>query len=715
MNHSIAPFKQRLRAALKSESLPVALGRVLPILDSRRREAFKGRDFPAEQARLAAIRRRDIANAPQLLDQFTATAQKVGVTVHPPADAFTACMTVQSLLQEISARLVVKGKSMATEEIGLRPTLETAGMEVVETDLGEFLVQAANETPSHIIAPALHMTRERAAELIGRVTGRELPADPDVLVGAARDYLRDKFITADAGITGANALIASTGGVMLVSNEGNARLCSSLPPLHIVVAGIDKLVGTMSDAVATLDMLPASATGQTMSSYVSFISGPSRSADIEMSLSLGVHGPRDVHVVLLDNGRESMRKDPDFRQALQCIRCGACSNICPAYQQVGGHAMGYVYTGPIGLLLTPFHHGLKNVAGPQGLCAGCGACATVCPVGIPIPSLIQSVRERSVTEGSARSRVKLLALSTLANERFFDWGLRAYSRLPGIQWLSRRAPGSPLRSRPLPPVVRVPFRDRVPGLTRDQREAPDLAYFPGCLTDWLTPEIGEAAIAVIKRQGASVAPIAFRSCCGLPAINAGYRKPALQMIKQTIEALEAVHARTIVSTSTSCVGAIRQDYARMLADDPEWHARAQAVSDRVVDFASFIDSNQQKPSEVACPAQTVTVHDACQSQHGLGLRAESRRLLTAAGYDVREAPYSGECCGFGGSFSFDFPDVADRMRSRKCDAYSSTGASVICSDNPGCLLHLRSYNSSAENPPPVHLAELLNRGHTASK
>ena len=210
MSHVVAPFKRRLRDALESDSLPMALGRVLPLLDGRRREAFHGRDFPAEQARLAAIRRRDVADGPRLLQKFTATAEKAGMVVHPPADAAAVRETVAALLRGASARMVVKSKSMATEEIGLRQALEADGLEVIETDLGEFLVQAADELPSHIVAPALHITRERAAELIGSVTGQKLPSDPDTLVRAAREYLRDKFIAADAGITGANALVAST-------------------------------------------------------------------------------------------------------------------------------------------------------------------------------------------------------------------------------------------------------------------------------------------------------------------------------------------------------------------------------------------------------------------------------------------------------------------------------------------------------------------------
>ena len=714
MSHAVAPFKQRLRDALESDSLPTALGRVLPLLDGRRREAFHGRDFPAEQARLAAIRKRDVADGPRLLQQFTATAEKAGMVVHPPADAAAVRATVAELLRSASVRMVVKSKSMATEEIGLRQALEADGLEVIETDLGEFLVQAADELPSHIVAPALHITRERAAELIGSVTGQVLPSDPDTLVRAAREYLRDKFIAADAGITGANALVASTGSVMLVSNEGNARLCSSLPPLHIVVAGVDKLVATMTDAAATLDMLPASATGQTMSSYVSFISGPSRSADIEMSLSLGVHGPRDVHIVLLDNGREAMRRDPDFQTALQCVRCGACSNICPAYQQVGGHAMGHIYSGPIGLLLTPFHHGIENVAGPQALCAGCGACATVCPAGIPIPDLIQEVRTRAVADGAARNRMKSLALRVLASPPAFDRGLRTLARLPGAQALARRMPGSPLRARPLPAVAARPFRDRLPAQAADDGGKPRVAYFPGCLTDWLAPETGEAAVRVLETSSA-VAPVVFPSCCGLPAINAGYREPARRMAKQTIEAIEASGVDTIVSTSTSCLGAIRHDYPRLLRDEPEWRERALAAARRMVDFATYVETHGSHDARASQPRGPVTVHDACQSRHGLGLGPEMRRLLTAAGYTVREAPYSGECCGFGGSFSFDFPAVAGRMRKRKLEAFASTGAPVVCGDNPGCLLHLDSHGATSDAPRPVHLADLLRDAATESQ
>ena len=402
--HTIPPFNERLREALESESLPVALGRSLPQLSERRDAAFSARDFEGSQADLGGRRQAALDRMPELVEEFTAAAEAVGTVVHGPTDAAGAVATALQVLHDHEVQMVVKSKSMATEEIQLNAALEDDGIEVVETDLGEFLVQVAGERPSHIVAPALHIVRERAAELISRATGEDLPPDPDVLVGAAARHLRSRFIEAGAGITGANALVAATGTVMLVCNEGNTRLASALPPVHIVIAGIDKLVPTLADATTMLESLPRSATGQPISTYVSFISGPSRSADIELSLSMGVHGPRHVHIVLLDNGREAIRTNPRMRSALQCVRCGACSNVCPVYQQVGGHAMGHIYTGPIGLLVTPYHHGLEHVEGPQSLCAGCGACASVCPAGIPIHDLILDVRERAVAEGQFQQR-----------------------------------------------------------------------------------------------------------------------------------------------------------------------------------------------------------------------------------------------------------------------------------------------------------------------
>ncbi|MYE00186.1 MAG: 4Fe-4S dicluster domain-containing protein [Alphaproteobacteria bacterium] len=706
--HAIPPFKERLREALESESLPVALGRSLPQLSERRNAAFSARDFEGSQADLGGRRQAALDRMPELIEEFTAAAEAVGTVVHGPTDAAGAVATALQVLHDHEVQMVVKSKSMATEEIQLNAALEDDGIEVVETDLGEFLVQVAGERPSHIVAPALHIVRERAAELISRATGEDLPPDPDVLVGAAARHLRSRFIEAGAGITGANALVAATGTVMLVCNEGNTRLASALPPVHIVIAGIDKLVPTLADATTMLESLPRSATGQPISTYVSFISGPSRSADIELSLSMGVHGPRHVHIVLLDNGREAIRTNPRMRSALQCVRCGACSNVCPVYQQVGGHAMGHIYTGPIGLLVTPYHHGLEHVEGPQSLCASCGACASVCPAGIPIHDLIQDVREWAVAEGHSSNTMKKRALGALADERLLERGARLASKAPWLQALGRRLPGSPLKRLPLPNVQRRPFRDRIGELTTTRSKiATRVAYFPGCLTDWLSPETGEAAVAVLEALGFAVEPVPFSSCCGLPAINAGYKDEATQMMRQTVKAIEQLEVDAVVSTSTSCAGAMLHDYARLSEDDSAWAERARVAAAKVRDFTSFV-AEQGIPDEMLARASgVVTIHDACQSKHGLGLGPETRELLTDAGYTVVEAPPSGECCGFGGSFSFDHPEVARRMRARKLEAFATTGAEVVCVDNPGCLMHLKEGPAVAGAGRPVHLAELL--------
>ena len=706
--HTIPPFKERLHEALESESLPVALGRSLPQLSERRDAAFRARDFKGGQADLGGRRRAALDRMPELVEEFTTAAEAVGTVVHGPTDAADAVATVLRVLNDHDVQMVVKSKSMATEEIQLNPALEGDGIEVVETDLGEFLVQVAGERPSHIIAPALHITRERAAELISKATGEDLPPDPDVLVGAAARHLRSRFIDAGAGITGANALVAETGTVMLVSNEGNARLASALPPVHIVIAGIDKLVPSLADATTMLESLPRSATGQPISTYVSFISGPSRSADIELSLSLGVHGPRHVHIVLLDNGREAIRANPRMRAALQCVRCGACSNVCPVYQQVGGHAMGHIYTGPIGLLVTPYHHGSEHVAGPQSLCAGCGACASVCPAGIPIPDLILDVRERAVAEGHSSNGLKQRALGALADERLLERGARLAGKAPWLQALAGRLPGSPLKRRPLPRVQGRPFRDRIGDLAApNSRAATRVAYFPGCLTDWLSPETGEAAVAVLEALGVAVDPIQFPSCCGLPAINAGYKDQAARMMRQTVEAIERLEVDAVVSTSTSCAGAMLHDYARLTEDDPAWAERARAAAAKVRDFTSFVAERGLSDQMRGRASGTVTIHDACQSKHGLGLGPETRELLIDAGYTVVEAPPSGECCGFGGSFSFDHPEVACRMRARKLEAFAATGAELVCADNPGCLLHLKEGPVVHGAGRAMHLAELL--------
>lgn len=721
MSAELRPFKQRLETALASETLPVALGRALPSFREKRAAALADQDFEALRADVTARKRAALDRLPELLERFTREAEAVGARVYRAATAADACRITGEIAAAHGAKLVVKGKSMATEEIGLNAYLEAQGLRVVETDLGEWIIQLAHETPSHMLAPAIHKTREEIAALFLRETGVSAPPEVTALVKVARGQLRQAFIDADIGITGANAAIADTGTLVIVSNEGNQRLVSTLPPVHIAIVGIDKLVASMDDATAMLKILARSATGQKQSSYVSFITGPSRSADIELNLAIGVHGPIEVHIIFLDNGREAMRADPAFREALQCIRCAACANICPPYQAVGGHAFGHIYTGPIGLVLTAFHHGLDAAAGPQSLCAQCNACETVCPAGIPLARMIADVRRR-VNQKRGMPWLKRTAIRAVSTPGRFDFAERLLSvaQLPltrGGRYV-RKAPvlSRATAWRSLPAVAPRAFHATAPAETRPAPRVESgaagltLAYFPACLTDRLYPEMGAATLAVLSALGARVIVPRSLSCCGLTAANAGDEATALGMIKQTIVAMEAIAADYIVSTSASCTVAVLQDYPHLLRHEPDWAARAAALAPRVIDFTTFLDRVARlAPGALAGPAAAVTYHDACQSANCLGLGPEARRLLTEVmGFELREMAESSVCCGFGGSFSMEHPRVARRVLDRKLATITATNAPTVVADNPGCIMHLRGAMDARGDPTRVvHLVELM--------
>ncbi|MBI2321169.1 MAG: LUD domain-containing protein [Chloroflexi bacterium] len=727
-----ASFRARVHAALASEQLATALERALGSFRERRAAALPHDEFRQLQVEVRARRAAAIDRLPELVEQFTASARAVGAHVHLASTAAEACQIIGDLAAARGARLVVKSKSMATEEVGLNAALEARGVEVVETDLGEWILQLMGDHPSHLIAPAIHHTREEVAALLSRVVGEPLPADTATLVQVARRVLREKFVSADVGISGANLAIAESGTIVLVTNEGNGRLVTTLPPVHVALFGVDKLVATLDDALAVLKALPPSATGQRISTYVSFITGPSRSADIELTLATGVHGPGEVHYVLLDNGRWAMRDDPRFREALQCIRCAACANVCPSYQVVGGHVFGHIYTGPIGLMLTAFHHGLEHAAGPQSLCLGCNACETVCPAGIPLPRQIMDLRQMAV-EKQGLPAPKALALRALADpptlRRAAGLARLAARFAPGDVRFVRQAPfiGHLLRYRSLPRPPERALVERLAGSAEDGlarfAAAPVAAlaapaagrtvgYFAGCITDWLYPRTGEQAVEVLRACGAAVVVPVGQSCCGLPALNAGDAATARRMARQTIVTLEATPAELIVSGAPSCVVAITQDYPRLLADEPQWRARAERLADgRVVDLTTFLTRHAPLPAGAlaAGPCRRVTYHDACQSHNCLGLRAEPRYLIAdVLGHELVEMADASVCCGFGGTFSFDYPEVAARILRRKLDHACATGAEIIAADNPGCLMHLRGGVDAERRPVRVaHVVELI--------
>ncbi|MDQ2942442.1 MAG: LUD domain-containing protein, partial [Candidatus Dormibacteraeota bacterium] len=629
MPESRRHFSHRVNKALADPDLQRALIHAMTGLRARREKGFESFDFEKGRADLKERRLANLNRLPELVEQFKQRLEAVGGTVHFAKSAAEArdvigqiCWNAGSERTEGGRTVVTKVKSMATEEIELNPYLESLGMEVVETDLGERMVQLTHTRPSHLIAPAIHLTKEDAA----RVFGTE--ATVEAIQHHARHSLRQKFIDAAVGISGANMAIAETGTIVLITNEGNADLTTTLPPVHIALFGIDKVVATLDDAVAMLRMLPRSGTGQIMTSYVNWITGPSRSADIEQSLAIGVHGPREMHCVIIDNGREDMLADPMFRDAMTCIRCGACSNACPPFMAVGGHQFGHIYTGPIGLVVTPFHHGLYESDLSNTLCTQCNACQEICPVDIPLPRQILEHRKK----GRKSLRKKAL-LGLWKRPELADRVLRAGAPFSGLM------PGTPR-------LARVPFRDRV--ATSDVDGEP-LTIFASCMVDRVQPLAAVALERIATAAGFNVGFPKGQWCCGLIAANAGDFKGGAALHTALAESLGNSKG-LIVTPSASCFGAFT-------IDAPDWGVDVSAdLRSRMRDSTRFVlELVAQNPDLVRADSMSLKVayHDSCQSLRQLGLKSEPRRLLESAGYEVVDIPDIANCCGFGGTFSLE--------------------------------------------------------------
>ena len=387
-----ASFKDRADAALADHTLKLAIDRTTGNAERKRAAAVAAfPDFEDARARGKAIKDHVVANLAHYLEMFERNAAASGAQVHWAADDAEARAIVTRICLDAGAKIVTRSKSMLGEEIGLPHALADAGIERVETDLAEHIIQLAGEPPSHIVWPAMHRTREQVADLFR--TGHTPPPaaeDPATMVQSARTQLRRKFLTADVGISGANFLVADTGATCTVTNEGNAELTTTPPRIHIVTAGIEKIVPSTAHAFALLRLLVRSATGGEMTQYTTFHCGPRRAGDAD--------GPEQMHIVLVDNGRTRMLAD-EFREMLRCIRCGACMNHCVVYRQIGGHAYGGTYPGPMGSVLTPVLDGLAASRDLPNACTMNGRCAEVCPVGIPIPTLLRAWRIRSWREG----------------------------------------------------------------------------------------------------------------------------------------------------------------------------------------------------------------------------------------------------------------------------------------------------------------------------
>lgn len=391
MQVTSAAFKRKASVALHDATLQQALGKFqVRFVEARANAIAELDDFAATRDAAAAIRERVLGDLAGWLELFERAARARGAEVHWARDAAEVGRIVTDIAQRHGVRTAVKSKSMVTEECALNEVLERAGIEVMETDLGEYILQLAHEPPSHIVAPVVHKSKEQVSELFARVHGTPRKDGIAELCREARDVLRPKFLGADMGISGANFLIAETGSALIVTNEGNGRLATTLPRVHVAITGIEKVVPTLEDAATLLRLLPRSATGQSITNYVSLLTGTRAAGETD--------GPEHFHIVLVDNGRSGLL-GTELQPILRCIRCSACMNHCPVYQQIGGHAYGWVYPGPMGSILTPWLAGVERTLDLPHASTLCGRCAEVCPVKIPLPDLLRHLRERQTAQG----------------------------------------------------------------------------------------------------------------------------------------------------------------------------------------------------------------------------------------------------------------------------------------------------------------------------
>ena len=661
-------------------------------------------DYDALKDQARAIKERALRDQPQLVAQLEASVRRNGGHFFLAQDAQAATHYIGEVCKKHAVRLVVKAKSMTSEEIGLNHVLEALGIEVAETDLAEFILQVADEQPSHIVGPALHYSRERITALFKRVFKTDLPLDSgEELTAFARDRLREKFLNADAGISGANFVAADSGTLVLVESEANIRMTTLVPPLHIAVTGIEKIVPAREDLAPFIELLAASGTGQPMTSYTSVIRPP-LSAPV---ISDGPAPPREFHLVIVDNGRGRMRADPVLSEALYCIRCGACSNCCANFQAVGGHAFGgQTYSGGIG---GAWEAGTRDLASARfaELCTGCSRCVTQCPVRIDIPWLNTVIRQRlGKQESSAAAQaVKRVLAGVPADDAgaslqklfFGRYDLSAkfsapfaslvngVNRLGLTRALLQRFVGLD-RRRALPPfasptlVVAAKRRARRKPAPANRGNAGASAsatasaarhkavLFADVFTNYGAPERGIAALEVLEALGVDII-VSPTSPDGRAALSQGMIATATRQARRTAARLKHYldEGRDIVVVEPSVLAMFRLDYRHLLPNDENGLQLFDALRARTFDAAEYawkciqedgVNAADIFPAAKHPLGKRIFYHSHCQQKTIEAQRASqagatakpTEALLRAAGFDVATSQV--ECCGMAGSFGY---------------------------------------------------------------
>ncbi len=703
----LPPLRQRIASGLADASADQARRVVFDGL--RPRLAAARHRYPDLQDRIRAIKADALEHLDELVRLATDRLERNGCTV---VVARTAEEARQHILGIVGGGTLVKSKSNAAKEIGVVEALESRGVQVVETDLGDRINQLNGTYGGHIIAPAIQITAARVRELFSELAGEVLPEDPEEIVKVAREDLRAAFAGAGYGLSGGNVLAAETGTLGVIENEGNIRMLSSLPPVHIAVVPITKIVRTVEDALTVMQGASVFGVGQRLGTYASFISGPAPAEGF---------GPREVHIVLVDNGRRRAVAQ-GFGEAFSCISCGACLDHCPVYAVIGDKYGVTTHIGGIGLLQASFTSGLDLTAG-QGLslCLNCRACVDPCPVRIDTPGMHARLREH-LPAGQrlpGLARVVLALARRVPLMRAAGWALYGAERLGLRRMAQNMLPRQLQEMAPLLPPMPAPREMARPPAVIEPigPHKHTVAFFSGCvMSTWLAP-VNWATLRVLARSGCRIRVPRRQGCCGALHHHMGEGRQARKLARRVINAFSRLDdCEAIVTNSAGC-GAAMKEYAELLHDDPSYAERAAAFSARVRDASEFLVVHGLAQ---AGPVRARAVYfDPCHLGIAQGITKEPRWLLShVPGLKVVEAERREACCGSAGIFNLVHPDVSGRLADLLVEDLMAAGPELIVTSNPGCLLQVRwgLARSGADRPPEViHLMELLDHATGAAR
>ncbi|MEJ2057990.1 MAG: LUD domain-containing protein, partial [Desulfofustis sp.] len=660
---SLKTYRRECQESLDNEYLRSALDKFAVAYRVGRDKAFSEIDVDKLIADVAEMKDETLKELDHYLKEFTSKAEAAGVVVHYAKDGDEANAIINEIGKKAGCRKVIKTKSMTAEETHLVHSMVNEGFEVTETDLGEWIIQLRDEPPSHMVMPAIHLSRYHVKDLFSEVTGKEEDEEIEKLVKVARNQMRRKFAEGEMGITGANFGVAETGSIGIVTNEGNARLVTTLPKVHVALLGIDKLVPSIGDALSQVKVLTRNATAQPITSYITWVTGAN-------DCGVGDGAKKEVHYVLLDNGRREMVADPLFSQVFRCVRCGACANVCPVYRLVGGHKMGHVYIGAIGLILTYFFHGEENAKHLVQNCINCEACKDICAGGIDLPRLIKEIHAR-IQEKDGQPLPSLLLGKIMKNRKLFHTLLRtakwAQKPVSGKDGFMRHLPMMFFKEhdyKALPTVAEKPFRDIWLEIKPKNVENPShrVGLFSGCVQDFVYPEQMVAAVELFKDHNVSMVFPMQQSCCGLPLQMMGDKKISKDVAMQNFTAFINEDVDYIVTLCASCASHLKHNYPVLLDDNGKLSEQVKIFCDKVIDLSSFVhDVLKVQPEDFDGDGKKVTFHAPCHLCRGLGVHDAPQKLMQTAGMDYKEAVESEVCCGFGGTYSAKFPELSAQL------------------------------------------------------